>query len=213
MGREEKQDRNSKGYYTNFGRIFAYLTIGIMGYLGTKYIGSDREIERLWAMFAFLHMTYAICGGIIAPLLFTGTLNATRKIEGISVVRALIIFFAIIFYSGIVWSLSISATDKHLYHIFSAVSEELFYRGFLLNAFERALFKKCGKMAIWIGAIISSVIFMLGHYSYWGDPIKLLIVLGAGFVLCIFYILWKDLDANIGGHLFNNIISSGVFTA
>lgn len=211
MGRKEINKSQQNGYHTSASLLLSLITAGVMAYLGAKYIGSDRLVERQWAMFAFLHMTYALVGGVVAPMLFTGSIKPTARLDPMTFLKAGVIFISIIFYQKFIFSLSITGTDRMFYHIFSAVSEETFYRGFLINAIERVLIQKLGKIAVWIGVVLSGLLFAAGHVSYWGDPVKMLIVLGAGLILGMFYVIWRDLTANIAGHLFNNLISSGVF--
>jgi len=209
MGRE-KISLESEGYHDNISFLASLITILAMLYLGMKYINSAISYEQDWATFAFVHMGYAIVGGLVAPLIFTGTLKPTKKVDPTSFLRAVIIFVANVWYQKFVFSLSITGTDRLIYHLFSAVSEELFYRGFLINLFER-IFQELswGK---WIGVFISAVLFMAGHLSYWGDSLKLLAVFGGGLIFGIFYAIWRDLTALMVAHMTINGIGSGNIT-
>lgn len=213
MGRKEIRDYNTEGIHTNVSFIIGIIAMLIMGYIGIKYIGAEADYDKSFGKWAFIHTFYCFCGLFIAPVISGNSIVPQKKFSFDSFKHFLIIFLSTAWFQFFISMLSVSGTDRKLYHIFSAVSEELFFRAFLIPViirmlpFEKILYSKI------IAVIISGSMFAFGHVNYWNDPISMLSVLGAGLIFGAFYAFWNDITANSGAHMLNNIIATGVFSA
>jgi len=99
--------------------------------------------------------------------------------------------------------LALSTTDLYLYHIASAIIEELFFRMFLIN-----FIKKYSKSTI-LSILTSSFLFSIAHLlSGYGIELLIAMFLG-GLIFSAAYLAWKDITIPMIAHLIINTIVVG----
>ena len=213
MAREDlKKVKFEGGLHTKPSWLITLTAFLIMSYMGIKYAFSDDIGERGFGLFAFVHGFYCLAGLFLAPVILGESPFPIKKIETKTVIRAFVIFLSLFWLQFFISMLSISGTERKLYHIFSAVSEENFYRAFMINILRKWFMYLGVPMEKMFAVIGSSFVFTIGHLSYWTDPRAMITVFISGIILGLFYVQWNDLTANIAGHLGNNLLSTLVFS-
>lgn len=86
----------------------------------------------------------------------------------------------------------------------AAISEEIVYRGIVLNQIASATGK------VWIGALVSLMVFALGHLSGWGWS-QVLFAAAPGLALTLFFVWKRDLGVCIIAHFLTDFL--GLFAA
>ncbi|WP_371801761.1 CPBP family intramembrane glutamic endopeptidase [Candidatus Lokiarchaeum ossiferum] len=212
MGRESIRETESVGLHTWVSFITGILATGIMCYIGFKYIGAESYYDRAFGKWAFVHTFYCFCGLLLAPVILGESVIPQKPIKMVTVKHTVIIFLSIVWFQFFISMLSVSGTDRKLYHVFSAVSEELFYRAFMIPVLIKMFDFDNEKLSKAIAVLAQAIIFAIGHVNYWNDPIAMLSVFGGGLFLGFFYVRWGDITANIASHMGNNIVATGVFS-
>ena len=214
MGRETINEIDDGEIHTWVSFITGILAIGIMSYVGIKYIGSEEQYDKSFGIWAFIHAFYTFCGLFVAPVIMGKSLIPQKPIKVETVKHSVILFLATVWFQFFVSMLSVSNTDRKLYHIFSGVSEEMFYRAFLIPFFIYVVFAEIDneRLKKILAVFSQALLFAGGHINYWDDPIAMLAAFGSGLIFGGFYVLWQDLTANISVHMVNNVIASGVFS-
>jgi membrane protease YdiL (CAAX protease family) len=201
--------------------------------LGLTYVFSSSSDEQLFGFTTLLEATFSLAG-----ILFIDPLNDKPlklkpeefKNADPNTLLHLTIIFMYLLLVQFASQFPITVKDWHrgLAMWFAGVSEELFFRGFILQLFisfsnrigakEHTLsfsnpFNKKKNVEIislssieFIGLIVSTVSFTFLHYNYYGNPLLLVIVSLSGLGLGLAYIRYKDLTANILAHMMLNVI-------
>jgi len=204
--------------HTPISYLLTLLGIGIMAYIGIKYIGSSDPLEVSYAGYAFLFAGLGLVG------FFTIDYFDNRKINIIpkpfnEIDMAKFVIVAIVMWIGGMYidfvtrltiRLALSDMDLILYYIFAAVCEELFFRAFLIN-FIIGISTKKGKkpkmIVILFALIVSSFLFMVIHLQVYGSNMPMMVsTLLGGFLLGGGYIIFRDISANIGAHALKNAV-------
>lgn len=210
---------------TNVGNTIISFTLMIIGslvmlYIGLKYIGSSDEIERIYAMYAFVMVFFGLSGLFTADYYDNRKINIIPKIEDLNefntflyLTATLIMFIISAIAEAILvikMRLALSDTDFILYAVFAGVCEEAFFRKFLINMIIRlntGYNEKPNVITLIIALFVSSFAFMAIHLGVYGsDPIMLTSTLIGGFILGIGYIVFRDISANISAHCLKNTI-------
>lgn len=197
-----RNKQTSTGLLSNWaiGNLIAVTAILGLGII-IAYRINDVELDnQMWARYALVLLTLGTLGAI-------SVWNQIKKdkIDPLHLLLTLGVLFGIQTLLGIAGRLQISETEQGLYYIFAAVTEELFFRGFILTPvkdFELGPIK--------IGAlIVSAAMFSLLHFNYWSDTMMLVIVFVSGLVLGVLYLQFKSLTVCILAHLLLNAIIAG----
>ena len=95
--------------------------------------------------------------------------------------------------------------DVYFYYLAAAICEEVFFRMFLINLSLNKIPNKI--MAIAIGVLGSSTLFMIAHYSAYGqDPSLMLSMFLGGLIFSAYFLYFKDITITMVGHLLINLI-------
>lgn len=118
---------------------------------------------------------------------------------------------------------AITPLEIYLFYINAGISEEFFYRVFLIHAprsllmffgaFSKFIKKESTRRLIinWILIIATSLIFMLSHLGVYGDiPLMLLSTFIAGMIFASSFVFYKNIFPSLVAHVLNNAISAGV---
>ncbi len=189
------------------------LFLAVMAAAGMAYLIFMHWMDPQWFFFFVLEGSF--CYIAIPGIIWLDYYARVRGLSGISgawnykhtLAHWFIISLVVLVIQKLITQLgaviSVNQTELFFYYIFGAISEELFYRGFL---FRGILGNKNSIARLVLGTIISTGLFIPIHVSYWNDPLKLTIVTASGVLLCLFYWAWKDLLANVAGHATINFI-------
>ena len=82
----------------------------------------------------------------------------------------------------------------------AGITEEIIFRGYLLERIEEAT------GALWVGAVLSAVIFTLLHLPQWGAGATLQIGIWTA-IVTVYYIMTRDLGATILLHVLNDLFN------
>lgn len=193
-------------YHTWISLLLSISAIAILFILGLLHINDVDEFGEAWGKFALLQGVLGLVG-----LIGNFTLSLNFKIvqfdpeKMIFAVIGAIALLALQIFASL--SLSVSSTEKMLYYLFSAVCEELFFRGFLMYLFIKI--SKKNYIILIIGIVIQALSFMMLHQNYYGHPEKLLVVFISGAILGILFVYKRDITVNIIAHFIVNAIAVG----
>ncbi|KKN53983.1 hypothetical protein LCGC14_0597210 [marine sediment metagenome] len=216
---QQKNVMNEKNVgHTAISYLLTIIAIGIMLYIGVKYINSVDTLERAYASWAFLFVVFGLIGFFAIDYFDNKQINIyPKKFNEINMFRfviATIIMFIGGMYIDFVTRLTIryalSDTDLILYYIFAGICEELFFRAFLLNFLIFILTKKSKlphPVVLLIALAGSSVAFMAIHLQVYGSNQAMLVsTLLGGFLLGGGYLIFRDISANMGAHALKNAL-------
>ncbi len=204
--------------HTVISYILTLLGIGIMAYIGFKYIGSSDPLEVSYAGYAFLFAFLGLIGFFTIDYFDNRKINIfPRPFNEMDIAKfvivALVMWIGGMYIDYVVKStirLALSDMDLILYYIFAAVCEELFFRAFLINFIIGVSTKKGKKpkpIIILFALIVSSFLFMAVHLQVYGSNMPMLVsTLLGGFLLGGGYIIFRDISANIGAHALKNAV-------
>jgi len=198
--------RKQEGIITRIVVILVFISFPVLAYLGFRYFNVEDINDSNWGLFALLQSAFVLTGFFGSSLLTHGQIfpQKLKKVELETITRAIIITLFIVGIQILTsLKLSVSSTEKALYYVFAAIGEELFFRAFLLE-----LMKKFNVNKI-VSVFVSAGLFAAIHINYYGDLMALLSVFLGGLLLAVFYILYRDITANILAHLINNLIAVG----
>lgn len=195
--------------------ILVAMAILIMAFFAIRHSIDESD----WATSALMQGSFGLIGLLGTQLLSKQPVIPTQKEQFKKVnldtgIRSILIAGAGMIIQLISQQvLSFTILEQAVYFIFSAITEEVFFRGFLLGIFiklEKEFDKNPSMDPIpikTIGVIVQAIAFVAIHQNYYGD-VPMLIGLGlGGLMLGIVYIVWEDLTANILGHFIINIIA------
>ena len=108
------------------------------------------------------------------------------------------------FISQTIFRLTLTTEDLYMYYVAGAIIEEGMFRMFIVSFFMMKTKIK------YVGIIISSVIFMVSHWSVYGQsPDMMLAVFLSGVMFGIFYVMSKDITITMIAHIIINLIAVG----
>lgn len=209
---EEKNDIK----VSEFNLLSFFLScLATLGMLAIYFI--TRDSEPVWAQYSFLMFGFGL-SGILALNYWNNRklelLNRYyRKIDENNVFYALLVYAILLLIQiglGLLEAYLAPANIIQIaYTVFSAVCEELFYRGLLLGFF--VYLSKGKKKSVMIagllistGLVVSAVAFALSHTNYYQKPVLLLAVGLSGMVLGLSYIWKKDIMVPMVAHFLLN---------
>jgi len=182
-------------------------------YLIVKYLGI--EISAIYSVILFILGFSALIGVLWLtkgrfityelPFIKSGW-HGMKYLLGIFSLVAAIGIMMILLQASFRYALE--TIDIYFYYLAAAVLEETFFRLFLISFFIKILSDKIGRMgAAVIGVFISSLVFMLAHWSAYGHSAYLMssMLLG-GVIFSIYYLAFKDITITMLGHLIINLI-------
>jgi len=103
------------------------------------------------------------------------------------------------------FKLAMENIDIYFYYIAAAIIEEAFFRMFLISLFISKIPNKL--FGLIIGVLVSSLIFMLAHYSAYGQQVDLMLSMFlGGLTFSVFYIYFRDITITMWGHMIINLI-------
>lgn len=202
--------------HTNISYIMNFLAIMIMTYFGLRHLSDDPN----WSQSAFMQLGFGAIGLIgiqiasqqpIIPISMKKGKIETQfqpmSLEtGIRGLAIALLGMAIQFIAAAVYSFTL--LEQAVYFIFSAITEEVFFRGFLLTLFFRMDPDKRKYTPFKMFAIVfQAVAFTAIHQNYYNDLPVLISVFIGGLMLGIVYLIWEDLTANVIGHFLINLVA------
>ena len=203
------QKEESFAKYTPISLFLKITAIIIMVYLTTKYFGVN-EWGNYTLMFvvlgtlSFVGVLWLNKGNIIVLQMdyFKDTFKAVLFV--VYVVLLVFIIALIMFISQTIFRLTLTTEDLYMYYVAGAIIEEGMFRMFIVSFFMMKTKIK------YVGIIISSVIFMVSHWSVYGQsPDMMLAVLLSGIMFGIFYVMSKDITITMIAHIIINLIAVG----
>lgn len=207
-----------RGYQSKISVIMVGLAIGVMVYIGIRNIGDTWGIYALiqagLGLFGYLFMQSFTGQGIIPtefPDFDSDTIiiigNQPIKKKYLTTFVMATVFGLAITITGqliVAYRLALSTTDQALYFLFASVCEELFFRGFIIEAITIL-----DNIATQIMAVIaSSFLFVLAHVNYYGNTIAIASVIVLGTVLAVDYVIFRNITAVIIIHFIINSIGT-----
>lgn len=196
-------------------RILVFLSSSWFIYLIISH--ANIEADREWVNYSFYMLFFNIIGFTTLPFI-QGTYDKKefnisaffekKALSLSSALKALIIGFSLILIQFITkFALTITDWEHAAYVVAASISEEMFFRIFLLSIFSKQVFRKNYSIFLpIIGIIIQSIAFTVMHVNYYDNPAMLVSVFIGGVVLGIYYYIWKDADALILGHFMVNLV-------
>jgi len=208
---QQNLQMNSEPIHTKISYLLVMCAIFIMAYIAIRH-WSD---EASWGRSALMQFSFAIFGLVGTQLLakqplFPGP-NQYQLINMDTGIRTLVITLVAMVTQLISQAvLSFTIAEEALYFVFAAIGEEIFFRGLILGMFIRfdpddSKFS----LAKIIGVFVQGLMFTVIHQNYYSNLPMLLSVFVGGIILGFFYLIWRDLTANILGHFFLNLIAVG----
>ena len=208
--------------HTRITYYAGYLAVFILGYLGLRYINDPDPSNRTFGLLTLLES-----GFCLLSLLFTDAIRGHgmfpkpfRSISKFLVERTILIFIVIagIQFIFIVIPFKIKTGEMALAVIFASISEELFFRGFIISFFISIGYNSPNKIRLTkkrsissieiIGIFLSSLSFALIHINYYGDISIMLTVFIGGLWLSIMFWWTRDLTSVMLAHFLLNFIVS-----
>ena len=188
--------------------LLSLTAIGIMFYIGMKYLNDVDAIARAYANYSLFLAFIGFLGYIALDFIDDGRITIIPKkytttdyVRMLVLAMAMFIIIAFIqFFLTVTLRLALTMEDRILYFLFAAPCEELFFRGLIVGGLTRM------KVKWFISVPISAVVFMIAHTAtYIANPVMYASTLFCGFVLAAFYYRFRDIGANEFAHLFNNL--------
>ena len=209
---EEKSDPK----VSEFNLLTFFLaSLATLGMLAIFFI--TKESEPVWARYSLLMFGFGL-SGILALNFFNNKkleiLNSYyRKIDSDNIFYAILVYAILLLIQIALGLLEAYLAPANIiqiaYTIFSAVCEELFYRGLILGFFvwlSKGKYKSVifSGLLVSTGIVVSAVAFALSHTNYYNKPILLLAVGLSGIVLGLSYIWKKDIMIPMLAHFLLN---------
>jgi len=188
------------------------MAILIMLYFGIRHISDEPD----WSKSALMQFALGFIGllgsQLIAqqPVIPQGKYNfkSVDLNTGIHAIFITGVSMGVQFISQAVFTFT--DTEQALYFVFAAITEEVFFRGFILTIFIK-LDKTKMKFSPpkLIGVLVQAIGFAAIHQNYYSNLPMLISVFVGGLILGFAYLIWEDLTANILGHFLLNVIVVG----
>ena len=190
--RKRNTRKKDFGRHTQLSFTLGMIATGILFYLGI------RHLNEAWGQFALLQCILCLIGTLGSTYVLFGTpIPSFKALKPETLTNAIYItIFSIVIQVVVSLPFQISDTERALYYIFVAVSEEMFFRAFILNIGVKY------KVAPILNIFLSSLLFTGFHINYYADFEKLIGVFCGGLMLGFIYLEWNDITANIIGIIF-----------
>jgi len=196
--------------FSTISLILVFIALFIEVYLTSKYLGKD--------LYANYSLFLVVLGGMgllgsyhLNPKLFDFSRlndqylrNSTKSLQFLTNILVVMVSVGVMMFAlQTQFRFALSTTDLYLYHVASAIIEELFFRMFLIN-----FLKKYSKSTI-LSVLFSSFLFSIAHLlSGYGIELLLAMFLG-GLIFSAAYLAWKDITIPMLAHLIINVIVVG----
>ncbi|MFX0023768.1 MAG: CPBP family intramembrane glutamic endopeptidase [Candidatus Hermodarchaeota archaeon] len=197
--------------------------MGVLAF-GIQFFIGIRHFNEKFGQLCILESIFALSGVFLLDLIHGKSIypKMFKKIHGNLLFRTIIIFIVIALIQFIfqVVPLTVRDVETALAIVFCGVSEELFFRGiimepfFLMGKHDTQKFKigfpfgKPKEISFYeiFGIFLTSALFTIFHVNYYGNPSLILMVGFGGLWLVFAYWFWKDITACILAHFLLNII-------
>lgn len=191
---------------------FTMVVMGIiiMLYFGIRHIFDEPD----WSKSAFLQFALGFIGLLGSQLFAQQPIIPQNKHDFKPVdlntgIRAIVIGFlgmGIQLISKQAFSFTI--LEQAVYFVFAAITEEVFFRGFILSIFIKLDQTKMKfSPPKLVGVLVQAIGFAAIHQNYYDNLPMLISVFVGGLMLGFVYLIWEDLTANILGHFIINVIA------
>lgn len=198
--------------FSTISLILVSLALAIECYITMKYLGTDpyANYSLLLVFLGFIGVTGSYW---MNPDLFSRNdhylTNSTQSLKFMSYILGVMAMTGVMMFSlQASFRLALSTSDLYLYHLASAIIEELFFRMFLINFFNKMFNKKYNFTIFSI--IFSSLLFGLAHVLS-GYGIELIIAMFfGGLIFSMAYLFSRDITVPMLAHAFINIIVVGI---
>ena len=219
MSRRIKTNKTDVDFWKESIHTKLSYTMTILAFSIQFFIGI-RHIETLFGQLSILESMFALSGILVLDLIHGKRAIYPKEFKPVH--KDLFIRFSIIF--GVIAliqyifqyvPITISDAERALAIIFAGVSEEMLFRGIMMEPFFKAGIND-EKLHLWgnrwisymeiFGILISGTIFALFHFSYYDNLGLGLMVIVGGFWLGFSYWYWKDITAVIIAHILLNVI-------
>jgi len=203
---------NKEPVHTIVSFTMVAMAIIIMLYFGIRHISDEPD----WSKSAFMQLILGFVGLLGSQLIAQQPVIPQSKYNFKSVdlntgIRAVVIAGAsmgVQFISQAVFTFT--DTEQAVYFVFAAITEEVFFRGFILTIFIKLDQTKMKfSPPKLIGVLVQAIGFAAIHQNYYNNLPMLISVFVGGLILGFAYLIWEDLTANILGHFLLNIIVVG----
>ena len=179
-------------------------------YLIVKYIGKETSVY--YSMLLFGLGTIALIGMIwlTKGKFITYELPFMKDIwAGLVYILAIGSLVAVIGVMQVILKTSfryaLELVDVYFYYLAAAVIEEAFFRMFFISLFiQKYPNKRIGPI---MGVLLSSFIFMIGHWASYGHSLTLMLsMFFGGLLFSAYYLAFKDITITMLAHLIINLI-------
>lgn len=211
----------------------------VMFYLGIRHFNDVDEYGRAWGKFALMHGVFGFVGmlGIRMTSKNNGFFPKFRKINMGSTLITAVVVMGVLLLTQVIFSkfvLEVTATEQALYTVFSAVTEELFFRATICYVLIFPIYRNniysinsrlsgkpnpsliVGKI---VTAVFSGVIFGISHVNYQGTYLVYAISI-SGIIMGLWFSFFHasflgepdkgyDLTGMMLGHFLLNLITVG----
>lgn len=200
--RPGQDENNTIGF---IGIMLCVLAASTAGFFFLGRMDEDLALTWLgWFAFFAVGATFSFALGMKVDYNVSGEdeVMIFGVMVGLTVVLMQLIISGVSQVSGNIFVHS-TAKDNVLVALLAGVSEELFFRGFIQEAFEK-FFPMVG-----MAAIPSAVIFSLFHYEAVGNnPFALGVLFVGGLILGLVYSMTRNVGVPILAHALNNTIAT-----
>jgi len=214
QNRFDKLDQKEGGesIHTILSYVLGITAVAIMFYLGIRHFQDIDEFGRSWGQYALGHACMGLVG--MVGIRLNGKRNGIfPKFRKINIASTLITMTSMIIILTVVQVISarvvleVTATEEALYSVFSAVTEELFFRATICYVLVHPVFgddlygqgnflkgglkkKQKGNPAVVIVklavSIVAGVIFGISHTNYYGTTMIYAVTIG-GVIMCLWF--------------------------
>lgn len=207
---DKKLINNKEPVHTIISFTMVLLGNLVMLYFGIRHISDEPE----WSKSAFMQFALGFIGLMGTQLIaeqsiFPQDKNNFKSVDLNTGIRAIIIGFlgmGIQLISKQAFSFTI--LEQAVYFVFAAITEEVFFRGFILSIFIKLDQTKMKFSPVkLVGVLVQAIGFAAIHQNYYNNLPMLISVFVGGLMLGFIYLIWEDLTANILGHFIINVIA------
>ena len=204
---------------TRLSAILTFLAVGVMLYIGIRHFNDVDELGQAWGRYAFVHVIFGAVGFLFIQFSAQDSI-IPRKYRPMEVNTILFSGIVLLIAMGSQFiaqaTYSVSTTEQALYYVFSAVTEEVFFRGFMCYAVIRTFGNKMKPKTLilmkMVVIVVSGVIFAVLHTNYqWTAMFWGVLIGGILFGTAFVFFLKYDLTAMILGHFILNLIVTGTW--
>ncbi|KKN09386.1 hypothetical protein LCGC14_1047170 [marine sediment metagenome] len=204
--------------HTLISFVLNLLGIGIMLYIGIKYYNDPNPNVVAFTRYAFLLAGFGVIGFFTIDYFDNRQINIKpKRFNEFDTTRFIMVagvLFIISMYVDFILKVTIkyalSDIDQVMFYVFSGVCEEAFFRAFLINMILGVTTKKGQKPRFFVivtAVLLSSVAFMSAHLVVYGSNMPMLIsTLVGGIILGSFYVIFRDIAANMLAHSLKNAV-------